>query len=98
MAISSLVIHIDPRTEALLSRLAKALVAQDLDDQIEPVGQALQKGIRIGGGWLRFSEIAELAVVDLLDIITRPGWTEEMRRAGIDRTLQLAGYRKRPRS
>ena len=91
----------DPRAYALMLRMAQVLDAQDLDDVIDLVGRRVLTFrralhfIAADGGAVKRVEISpngELAILEVIDLATRRGWTDAMRRQAIDRALVFAGY------
>lgn len=90
----------EPRSYALMLRMAHVLDAEDLDDVIDLVGRRVLT-FRRALHWIRetgrptqveISQMGQLVILEVIALATRPTWSDEMRRHAIDGALRIAGY------
>lgn len=84
------------RLHRLFNTLANAGLADMLDGLADALVLRGMERYQYGGeSVLRLMPIAELLVHEILDLSTRPGTTEAMRRRMIEDTVAFAGYSDR---
>lgn len=95
-----LYVQLEPRTEQLLRQVLHTLFEQELAplaDSLIARGLFSMRGVlrveRIGYAavW-RMTEFGELALREVLDLATCPGWPPVLRHRAIEDALTLAGY------